>query len=138
MAIPIDVGRLIVERAIESERIEYKKGWNPESILHTMCAFANDIDNLGGGYIIVGVEEVDGMPGGTIVGVDPAAVDGYNKELLNLCNKVDPRYLAETDTAVIDGRRYSPYGCRVGTTVPTNARPASLRGMSPRHTTYAR
>ena len=60
--IPLDVGRLITEGVIENERIEYKKGWNPEKILHTICAFANDFDNLGGGYIVVGVNEKDGMP----------------------------------------------------------------------------
>lgn len=140
MAIPIDVGRLIVERTIESERIEYKKGWDPESILHTMCAFANDIDNLGGGYIIVGVEEVDGMPGGTIVGVDPAAVDGYNKEFLNLCNKVEPRYLAETDTVVIDGKTLfaiwvsggndRPYKCPTGLSSRNESKAYYIRKMS--------
>jgi hypothetical protein len=27
---------------VESERIEFKEGWNPLSVLHTLCAFAND------------------------------------------------------------------------------------------------
>ena len=26
---------------IESSRIEYKADWNPEKIMHTICAFAN-------------------------------------------------------------------------------------------------
>ena len=37
-------------------------GWNPEDVLHTICAFANDIHNWGGGYIVVGVEEENGIP----------------------------------------------------------------------------
>jgi len=32
---------------IESERIELKKGFNPEAILHSMCAFANDFNTVG-------------------------------------------------------------------------------------------
>jgi predicted HTH transcriptional regulator len=32
---------------IESERIELKKGFNPEAILHSMCAFANDFNTIG-------------------------------------------------------------------------------------------
>ena len=36
---------------MEWERLEYKAGWNPEEIIHTICAFANDINNWGGGYI---------------------------------------------------------------------------------------
>ena len=45
------------------KNIEYqtwvKKGWNPRSIYHSICAFANDFDDLGGGYIIVGVDTYD-------------------------------------------------------------------------------
>lgn len=47
--LPINVDNLLHQRTVESERIEYKEGWNPESILHTLCAFANDFQNLGGG-----------------------------------------------------------------------------------------
>ncbi|WP_297153051.1 RNA-binding domain-containing protein [uncultured Prevotella sp.] len=42
---------------MESNRIEFKKGWNQGSIYHSIYAFANDFDDLGGGYIIVGVEK---------------------------------------------------------------------------------
>lgn len=45
MALPINVSDLIKQRVIESARIEYKGDWNPEPILHSICAFANDIDN---------------------------------------------------------------------------------------------
>ncbi len=49
---------------IESNRIEFKKGWNPESIYHSICAFANDFDDMGGSYILVGVDsdEATGIP----------------------------------------------------------------------------
>ena len=55
---------------IESSRIEYKADWNPEKIMHTICAFANDIENIGGGYIIIGVEEENGMPKRPVKGID--------------------------------------------------------------------
>ena len=51
MAIPISIKELLLARLVESTRIEYKKNWNPEKVLHSICAFANDIDNTGGGYI---------------------------------------------------------------------------------------
>lgn len=57
MPLPINIEKLIKGEMVESERIEYKSGWNPEDVIHTMCAFANDIHNLGGGYIVIGVEE---------------------------------------------------------------------------------
>lgn len=57
MALPINIEELVHGRTVEWARIELKKGWNAKKVLHSMCAFANDIHNWGGGYIIVGVEE---------------------------------------------------------------------------------
>lgn len=48
MALPLNIDDLIHQRKVESARIEYKKDWNPEKVLHSVCAFANDIDNWGG------------------------------------------------------------------------------------------
>ncbi len=42
MKLPININALLYARTIESERIEYKSGWNPEAIMHTMWSFAND------------------------------------------------------------------------------------------------
>lgn len=52
--LPINLTNLLHQRTIESERVEYKASWNPESIVHTLSAFANDFHNLGGGYVVVG------------------------------------------------------------------------------------
>ena len=60
--LPINISSLLHHRTIESERVEYKAGWNPEAVLHSVCAFANDFHNLGGGYVVVGVEEENGRP----------------------------------------------------------------------------
>ena len=60
MPLPIDITALLSGSLVESERMELKEGWNPESVLHTLCAFANDFHNLGGGYVIIGVAEKDG------------------------------------------------------------------------------
>lgn len=68
MALPISIPELINRRVVESARIEYKSDWNPAPILHSICAFANDIDNWGGGYIIIGIDGKDilvlWIPGG--------------------------------------------------------------------------
>lgn len=52
MAIPVNIDDLINSKIVESTRIEFKSDFNPNAVIHTICAFANDIDNLGGGYII--------------------------------------------------------------------------------------
>ena len=51
MVIPVNIEDLLHKRKIESTRI-LKTGWNPDKIYRTICAFANDFDNIGVGYII--------------------------------------------------------------------------------------
>lgn len=62
LGLPIDINDLLRGHSVEWERLEFKAAWNPERVLHTICAFANDFHNLGGGYILVGVEEKAGRP----------------------------------------------------------------------------
>ncbi|MCF8362393.1 MAG: ATP-binding protein [Prolixibacteraceae bacterium] len=42
MGLPVNIEELIHGGAVEWERLEFKKGWNPEEIIHSICAFAND------------------------------------------------------------------------------------------------
>ena len=70
MPLPISIKDLLEHKIVENSRIDYKAGWNPEQIIHTICAFANDIDNTGGGYIVIGVEENSGMPVLPVKGLD--------------------------------------------------------------------
>ena len=113
--LPINIDKLLRRRTIESERVEYKAGWNPASVLHTLAAFANDFHNLGGGYVVVGVEERNGRPVLPPKGIDPNAVDRIQKELLNLGNSaIQPPYHPLTAVHEIDGRTililYAPGG----------------------------
>lgn len=104
MALPINIEDLVYRRVVENARIEYKADWNPEPILHSICAFANDIDNWGGGYIIIGIAESDGMPILPIKGLDKNSIDRINKELLQKCNLIEPRYLPIVEQTTFDGK----------------------------------
>ena len=42
MALPVSIKGLIEQRVVESTRIEYKSDWNPEAVLHSICAFADE------------------------------------------------------------------------------------------------
>ena len=56
--LPINLNDLLRQRTVEGERIEYKTGWNPDPILRTLCAFANDLPNhRQPGYLLVGVRD---------------------------------------------------------------------------------
>ena len=104
MALPVNITDLINQRIVENARIEYKADWNPEPILHSICAFANDIDNWGGGYIIIGIEEENGMPKIPVKGLEKSSIDRINKELLQKCNLIEPRYLSIVEQTVYEGK----------------------------------
>ncbi len=103
MALPINITDLINHRVVESARVEYKRDWNPEPVLHSICAFANDIDNWGGGYIIIGVEEENGMPKLPVKGLEKSSIDRINKELLQKCNLIEPRYIPVVEHTIFNG-----------------------------------
>jgi len=94
MKLPTSIENILNENIVENARLELKKNWNPEPILHTICAFANDIDNWGGGYILIGVEEENGRPKMPVTGLE---VERYReikeKGLINsLNNKIIKKY----------------------------------------------
>ena len=49
MPLPTSIKTLLSGNVVEWARIEFKESWKPESSLKTITAFANDIDNWGGG-----------------------------------------------------------------------------------------
>ena len=90
MALPINIEDLLHQRKVERTRIEYKSEWNPEPIIHTLTAYANDFDNMGGGYILIGVEEKNGRPLLPLKGLAPECIDEIQLDLLNKCNFIEP------------------------------------------------
>ena len=82
MAIPINIEDLLYKRKIESNRIEFKTGWNPDKIYHSICAFANDFDNIGGGYILVGVEEENGIAKRPVKGISIDELDKIQRDMV--------------------------------------------------------
>ena len=93
MGLPTSIETLLTGNVVEGARIEFKTSWMPEASLKTICAFANDIDNWGGGYIVLGVKEKNGRPVLPVEGIPVSQVDGMMKDLLNKCNLIQPRYL---------------------------------------------
>ncbi|MCM1102855.1 MAG: ATP-binding protein [Clostridium sp.] len=55
MELEIGIEDILKKEKIESERIEFKEGWNPDDIYRSICAFANDynfegIGSVGGAF----------------------------------------------------------------------------------------
>ena len=106
MALPTSIQTLLEGGVVEWARIEFKSTWDPQASLKTICAFANDLDNWGGGYLIVGVSEgKDGRPG-ELVGVAPEKVDAYLKDMLNKCKLIQPDYMPITEVARYKGKTF--------------------------------
>lgn len=92
-----NIEELVHGRTIEWERLEFKQGWNPEDVLHSMCAFANDFHNWGGGYIIVGIAENDGIPIFPPIGLEQNQLDSIQKKIVELGHKIAPTYFQNHD-----------------------------------------
>ena len=84
MALPVNIKDLVNGRSVEWERLEFKKGWNPEVVIRSMCAFANDINNWSGGYIIIGIDENYGQPVLPPEGLPQNQIDPIQKEIIQL------------------------------------------------------
>lgn len=97
MAIPVNIEDLLRKRKVEDNRIEFKRGWNPDDIYHSISAFANDIDNLGGGYILVGVDQDEnGLAKRPVIGVALEKQDRIQKEMVACNNMIQPDSLPRT------------------------------------------
>jgi ATP-dependent DNA helicase RecG len=123
MSLPININDLLRGKPVEWERLEFKAGWNPEAVLHTLCAFANDFHNMGGGYIVLGVAEENGRPVLPPVGLDPAQIDAIQKALLELgFSAMAPYYHPLAVPVDIDGRHVLVLWALGGPTRPYKAK----------------
>lgn len=105
--LPINIEDLLRQRTVESDRIEYKAGWNAVPIMQTICAFANDFENLGGGYIIIGqdTDNDTGLPIFPPVGVSNERLDSIQLELQGFCNQIRPTYFPILSVEEFEGKK---------------------------------
>ena len=105
MTLPINISDLLTAHAIESDRIEFKEGWNPDAIYRSICAFANDFDNIGGGYILVGVAEENGQAKRPVLGLSEPVIARIQRELIGYNNLIKPVYHARLFIEEVDDKR---------------------------------
>jgi ATP-dependent DNA helicase RecG len=105
MSLPVNISKLLSGRTIESERIEFKAGWNPGAVYRTICAFANDYSNIGGGYIIIGAEEQHGIAVRPVKGVDIKEIDRIQKEMIGLNHLINPSYHPRISVEELDEKK---------------------------------
>ena len=126
MSVPTNIRTLLSGNVVEWARIEFKETWDAEASLKTICAFANDIDNWGGGYIVIGVREKDGRPEYPLLGVPAEKIDGYLKDMLNKCKLIQPEYLPIVEVADYEGKKFIVIWAPGGNSRPYSS-PKSMR-----------
>lgn len=101
----INLDDLFRQRRVEGERIEYKAGWNPDPIIRTLCAFANDFENLGGGYLVIGQDcDANGQPQLPPIGLAENQLDSIQQQLLAACQLIQPPYFPVLSIERVAGR----------------------------------
>ena len=105
LGLPVSVDSLLRGCSVERERLEFEAGWNAEAVLRTVCAFANDFHNLGGGYILIGVDEENGRPKLPPKGISENQIDSIRKEILEMGRSaIRPMYHPVTAPYRVAGR----------------------------------
>lgn len=114
MAIPANIKTLLSGDVVEWVRIEFKETWNAEASLKSVCAFANDLDNWGGGYIVIGVEENEGQPVYPLKGVPVDKIDAYQKNILSKCKLIRPAYIPIVEIVDYENKKFIVLWCPGG------------------------
>ena len=124
MQLELSMESLLNKEKIESNRIEFKEGWNPADIYRSICAFANDFDSQGGGYILIGVKEKDGVAVRPVLGVAENTIDALHKDMVGYDKKIIPAYSAKVSVEDVDGKKviaiWVPTGMERPYKVPDN------------------
>ena len=106
--LPIDVADLLNGKT-ESARLEFKASWDPRTtgaqVVKTICAFANDFQSLGGGYVVIGVAEPDAAGEKRVTGLSERDLDDAQRWLRGRCQgDIKPALVPVLSPEVVDGR----------------------------------
>jgi ATP-dependent DNA helicase RecG len=130
--LPVSLDDLLHARTVESVRLELKKTWNPviaDAAFQTLCAFANDLQGLGGGYVVLGVEEAGGAPVLPPHGLDDLDMDRVQKEIRGQCKgRIDPEYQPVIAPVVFQGKRLLVLWAPMGDLRPYQVRKDGSKG----------
>lgn len=106
--LPVNIQVLLEGSSVESQRIEFKASWDPNTVgpqvLKTICAFANDYHNLNGGYVVIGVEETDGHAVLPPCGITPTEPEDIQRWIRGQCNRLDPPYQPIMSPEIVGSR----------------------------------
>ena len=101
-------------RKVEQNRIEYKEGFNSSDIVHTICAYANDIAGVDGGCLVICVKAENGLPVLPSIGLPSELLDDIQLKIFQYCNKIELRYIPKIDIVEYQGAYLVYLKCAAG------------------------
>lgn len=140
ITLPINLNDLIHARSVESVRREFKKSWSDPTLdqtIRTIAAFANDFFNLNGGYIVLGIEENDGLPILPPAGLEEFNLDEIQKQIRGNCRRIDPEYQPVLAPEIYQGKQILVVWVPAGDVRPYQA-PESVTGKPGERKYYVR
>lgn len=106
--LPINLEDLLRFSGVESVRVELKASWDEKvvgpQVIRTICAFANDFQNLNGGYLVLGVAQAEGRAVLPPKGLSPDEIEAAQRWIRGRCNAIDPAYQPVFSPEVLEGR----------------------------------
>ena len=106
VALAVDIHRLLKGGVVEWERIDFRRTFHPLAVLRSICAFANDINSTGGGYIIIGVDQDEhDLPVFPVRGLSPGEITIIRQELFRTCKYINPPYYPIIDVVDIRNKQ---------------------------------
>jgi ATP-dependent DNA helicase RecG len=114
----------LLDGRVESARLELKATGSDaciNSAIKTICAFANDLHNLHGGYVVFGVEEDKGRALLPPRGLDPAELDSLQKRLSGKIKGIEPEYAPLIEVDEVEGGQILVVRCPAGEVPPYRA-----------------
>jgi ATP-dependent DNA helicase RecG len=128
--LPINLDSLL--STTESVRLELKAAWSEQTldqIMRTICAFANDFQELNGGYIIIGIREDENhRPILPPEGLENTDIDEIQQTIRGQCKRIEPEYYPVISPEVYHGKLILVIWCPGGDNRPYQAPPQAKSG----------
>lgn len=123
--LPFNLQNLLIPARTEDVRVEFKSGWDEhikQAVTRTICAYANDLLNLNGGYIVLGVDDAEGRPVMPPRGLE-GDLEAMQKEVRGQCQRIEPACQVAMFSVVHQGKRILVIRVPAGDARPYKAPP---------------
>jgi predicted HTH transcriptional regulator len=124
LELPLGIRMLLDPDRVDGLRLELKANDDKpclDAVTRTVAAFANDLHNANGGYIVLGVQEDQGRPVLPAAGIPTDELDAAQSRVLAACRRIVPTYLPTMVIERLDAASLIVLRCPAGDNGPYRA-----------------